>query len=230
MISPHLLGIRSLARRVGPAGTVVGIDVGEPYLAIARSEAVALGNVRYLRADAQTFPFQPEFDVCYSRFGVTFFDDRRFHCDGVDAGLARVNDGNAGTVWPDRSLKFVRGACTHFVSHDVSDPEVSLRELFGDRLTVKRRGAERLPNTANVNFAGQVGAVVLARLSGVAASTGSACHAGSVELSPVLAGMRVPPQEGMGAVRFSLGRTTTWEELEHVLAKLGAAAAGGRIG
>jgi cysteine desulfurase len=107
--------------------------------------------------------------------------------------------------------------------------EARLKELFGDRLTVNGAGAPRLPNTANVNFVGQVGADVLARLSGVAASTGSACHAGSVELSPVLAAMRVPPHEGMGAVRFSLGRTTTWDDLEHVLAKLGAAAAGGRI-
>jgi cysteine desulfurase len=108
--------------------------------------------------------------------------------------------------------------------------EAALKDLLGDGLTVNGAGAGRLPNTANVNFVGQVGADVLARLSGVAASTGSACHAGSVDLSPVLAAMRVPPHEGMGAVRFSLGRTTTWEELEHVLAKLGAAAAGGRIG
>ena len=36
-------------------------------------------------------------------------------------------------------------------------------------------------------------------------------------LSPVLAAMGVPLEEGMGAVRFSLGRATTWEELEEVL-------------
>lgn len=106
--------------------------------------------------------------------------------------------------------------------------EARLEERFGDGLTVNGAGAERLPNTANVNFVGRVGADVLARLAGVAASTGSACHAGSVELSPVLAAMRVPPQEGMGAVRFSLGRTTTWEELEHVLAMLAAAQPVGR--
>ena len=100
--------------------------------------------------------------------------------------------------------------------------EARLMEQFGDRLTVNGGGAERLPNTANVNFVSQVGAEVLTRLSGVAASTGSACHAGSVELSPVLAAMHVPPQEGMGAVRFSLGRTTTWSELDRVLSSLGA--------
>jgi cysteine desulfurase len=53
--------------------------------------------------------------------------------------------------------------------------------------------------------------------------TGSACHAGSAELSPVLAAMGVPPIEGMGAVRFSLGWTTTGEDLEVDLRSVGAA-------
>jgi cysteine desulfurase len=92
-----------------------------------------------------------------------------------------------------------------------------LKQIFGDKVTLNGHLSERLPNTMNVNFVGRVGAEVLASLPGVAASTGSACHAGSVSLSPVLAAMGVPPEEGMGAVRFSLGRTTTWEELEKIL-------------
>ena len=92
-----------------------------------------------------------------------------------------------------------------------------LKWIFGERMTLNGHPENRLPNTLNVNFIGRVGAEVLARLPGVAASTGSACHAGSVTLSPVLAAMRVPPEEGMGAVRFSLGRSTTWEELEEVI-------------
>lgn len=96
-----------------------------------------------------------------------------------------------------------------------------LKELFGERVTLNGHLSERLPNTLNVNFIGRVGAEVLASLPGVAASTGSACHAGSVTLSPVLAAMGVPPGEGMGAVRFSLGRATTREELEEVLRLLG---------
>ena len=98
--------------------------------------------------------------------------------------------------------------------------ERQLREQFGGRITVNGGAAERLPNTSSVNFVGRVGAEVLAGLTGVAASTGSACHAGSVELSPVLAAMGTPPREGMGAVRFSLGRTTAWGELERVLSML----------
>ncbi|PJB30695.1 MAG: cysteine desulfurase NifS [Deltaproteobacteria bacterium CG_4_9_14_3_um_filter_65_9] len=97
-----------------------------------------------------------------------------------------------------------------------------LRGIFGEKVTLNGHPTERLPNTLNVNFVGRAGAEVLASLPGVAASTGSACHAGSVTLSPVLAAMGVPQQEGMGAVRFSLGRTTTWEELEEVLGALKA--------
>ncbi len=96
----------------------------------------------------------------------------------------------------------------------------ALRAMFGDRITLNGHPTARLPNTLNVNFVGRVGAELLAALPEVAASTGSACHAGSVTLSPVLAAMGVPPEEGMGAVRFSLGRTTTWAELEEVLERL----------
>jgi cysteine desulfurase len=95
-----------------------------------------------------------------------------------------------------------------------------LRGILGEKVTLNGHPTERLPNTLNVNFVGRVGAEVLATLPGVAASTGSACHAGSVTLSPVLAAMGVPPGEGMGAVRFSLGRASTWEELEEVLGVL----------
>jgi cysteine desulfurase len=92
-----------------------------------------------------------------------------------------------------------------------------LREAFGDRVTLNGHPTERLPNTLSVNFVGRIGAEILGRLPQVAASTGSACHAGSVTLSPVLAAMGVSPEEGMGAIRFSLGRATTWAELEEVL-------------
>ena len=95
-----------------------------------------------------------------------------------------------------------------------------LRAIFGDGVTRNGHPSERLPNTLNVNFVGRVGAEILAAMPGVAASTGSACHAGSVTLSPVLAAMGVPPEEGMGAVRFSLGRATSWDELVEVLGRL----------
>ncbi|MCC7142578.1 MAG: cysteine desulfurase [Candidatus Eisenbacteria bacterium] len=100
--------------------------------------------------------------------------------------------------------------------------EQTLRARFGAAVTFNGHPDLRLPNTASVNFVGSVGADLLASLDGVAASTGSACHAGSVELSGVLRAMGVPPEEGMGAIRFSLGRATTWSELATVLDLLSA--------
>jgi cysteine desulfurase len=95
-----------------------------------------------------------------------------------------------------------------------------LQAAFGDRVVLNGHPEHRLPNTLNVSFVGQVGAEVLARLDGIAASTGSACHTGHVELSPVLEAMRVAPEVGMGAVRFSLGRGTTQEEIDAVADRL----------
>lgn len=92
-----------------------------------------------------------------------------------------------------------------------------LQENFGSGTILNGHPIYRLPNTLNVSFVGKVGGEILSQLDGVAASTGAACHSGSVELSPVLKAMEVPPEVGMGAIRFSLGRTTTLQELERVI-------------
>jgi len=95
-----------------------------------------------------------------------------------------------------------------------------LQARFGERVVLNGHPTERLPNTLNVSFVAQLGSAVLSRLEGVAASTGSACHSGSVQLSPVLKAMNVPPEIGMGAVRFSLGRTTTPKRLKKSFPRL----------
>ena len=95
-----------------------------------------------------------------------------------------------------------------------------LRVELGERVSLNGHVHERLPNTLNVSFAGQVGAELLARMPEVAASTGSACHAGRVELSPVLEAMGISPEIGMGAIRFSLGRATTEEDIGQLVARL----------
>ena len=98
-----------------------------------------------------------------------------------------------------------------------------LQERFGERVALHGDPVERLPNTLNVGFRGVAGAEVLERMPEVAASTGSACHAGKVELSPVLAAMGVDPETGMGAIRFSLGRGTTEAEIRRVVELVGRA-------
>jgi cysteine desulfurase len=92
-----------------------------------------------------------------------------------------------------------------------------LQKIFGDDVVLNGHPTYRLPNTLNISFVGKAGGEILAQLDSVAASTGAACHSGSVELSPVLKAMGIPPEVGMGAIRFSIGRTTNSEELDIVM-------------
>ena len=96
----------------------------------------------------------------------------------------------------------------------------ALKESCGDQVKLNGHAEQCLPNTLNISFLGHVGHVLLAQLPELAASTGSACHTGLVELSPVLEAMGISPKVGAGAVRFSLGRTTTSEQIEAVIRKL----------
>ena len=66
-----------IARMVGAQGSVFGVDVSEPMLGRARERVMEekLGNVRLELADAAAFPFEPRYDLIFSRFGVMFFDD-----------------------------------------------------------------------------------------------------------------------------------------------------------
>jgi cysteine desulfurase len=95
-----------------------------------------------------------------------------------------------------------------------------LREAFGEQVVLNGHPEDRLPNTLNVSFVRKIGQDLLAAIPQLAASTGSACHAGSIELSPVLKEMDVPEEVGRGAIRFSLGRNTTKAELDLVMESL----------
>ena len=71
----------------------------------------------------------------------------------------------------------------------------------------------RLPNTLNVRIPGASGDAVLAAAPELAASTGSACHAGNTSASAVILAMGVDPDEALGSVRLTLGRTTTEDDI-----------------
>lgn len=64
-----------LAQQVGPSGSVLGIDCCGTFLDKGRLDAKAanLTNIRFEEADVETQAFEPEFDLCFSRFGTMFF-------------------------------------------------------------------------------------------------------------------------------------------------------------
>ena len=66
-----------LAQRVGPTGSVLGIDCCEKFLEYAREDAAAQGadNVTFIEGDVQRFAFEPVHDFCFSRFGTQFFEN-----------------------------------------------------------------------------------------------------------------------------------------------------------
>ncbi len=82
----------------------------------------------------------------------------------------------------------------------------------------------RLPNTLNLSFPGVRGLELLAAVEGdIAASVGSACHAGSETASGVLAAMGMENDRALGALRLSVGVSTTEEEIRHAAQALTAA-------
>ncbi len=102
-----------------------------------------------------------------------------------------------------------------------------LQTGLGERVVLNGHPEKRLPNTLNANFLGHIGAELLEKVPGIAASTGSACHEGKISLSPVLCAMRVPPEISRGALRLTVGRFTTEEQVDRA-AELLIAAAGER--
>jgi len=80
-------------------------------------------------------------------------------------------------------------------------------------------GAPRVPNTSHLSFVGAEGEHLILSLDmkGIAVSSGAACKAGSSHPSHVLLAMGVPREVAQAAVRFSLGRCSTEEEIDRVL-------------
>jgi cysteine desulfurase len=190
------------AQSVGKIPTKVG-DLGVDLLSIAGHKLYAPKGVGalYVRRGVELEPL------------IHGAGHERGRRAGTESALLAVGLGTACSLAMDlEPMARVRALRDRFWQ--------ALREDFGDGVVLNGHPEHRLPNTLNVSFVGVIGAEVLAGLDGVAASTGSACHSGRVELSPVLAAMGVPERVGMGAVRFSLGRSTTDTEIDAVIDQL----------
>ena len=109
---------------------------------------------------------------------------------------------------------------------DESERLCELRNLLEQGITervpqsrVNCAGAPRVPNTANILFAGIEGEAVVISLDlkGFAVSSGSACSSGAVEPSHVLLAMGLTPDAARSSVRFSLGRENTLAEVDALI-------------
>ncbi|MFQ5489564.1 MAG: cysteine desulfurase family protein, partial [Phycisphaerae bacterium] len=98
-----------------------------------------------------------------------------------------------------------------------------LKETLGDRIVLNGHPDLRLPNTLNLGFVDRIGPDLLASMDNLAASSGAACHADRAEPSAVLQAMNVPRPIALGAVRFSLGRFNTSDQVDQATAQVTAA-------
>jgi cysteine desulfurase len=106
---------------------------------------------------------------------------------------------------------------------------VALRNRFERQIVAGYPGAvvhgataQRLPQTSNIAFPGLDGQMLLMALdlAGVACSVGSACSSGSTELSPTLRAMGLPNELVACSLRFSLGATTTEEDIDEAIRRI----------
>ena len=95
--------------------------------------------------------------------------------------------------------------------------EASIKDI-----SINGHPVDALASTLNVSFFAVEGEALLLYLDleGIAVSTGSACASGSLDPSHVLLATGVGPELAHGAIRFSMGRETTKEDIKYVLEKL----------
>lgn len=142
---------------------------------------------------------------------------------GTENVIFDVALGKACEIAKD-GLDTIKSSATGMPPKEIKD----LTQYFHDRLTVKfgnkvklnGHPIKRLPNTLNISFIGYSGIDIVKKLDNIAVSTGSACHSGLTTISPVLRAMGVSDEVGYGAIRFSLGKYTTKEELDTVISQL----------
>ena len=125
------------------------------------------------------------------------------------------------------------GAACEIAGRWLASGAAERQRALRDRLQAKLEAAagavlngpreERLPNTLNASFPGAIGDRLLEAAPEIAASTGSACHAGTHEPSGVLLAMGVAPEAALGAVRLSLGRDTAEAEIDRAAEALASA-------
>lgn len=92
-----------------------------------------------------------------------------------------------------------------------------LTSRLPNRVQLNGPAQARLPNTLNISIDGVIGHELLAAIPEVAASTGSACHSGDHQPSPVLTAMGLAADRGLSAVRLSLGRWTTRDDIDRAV-------------
>jgi SAM-dependent methyltransferase len=130
-----------IAAAVGPSGHVLGVDISEPLLAVARAQKLL--NATFVASDATLYPFEPAtFDLVFSRFGVMFFADPVMAFTNLQRALKPTGRlvfvcwrTPAENPWGQLPM---RAAAPHLPPIERPGPEDPGQYAFGDRARVER--------------------------------------------------------------------------------------------
>jgi cysteine desulfurase len=144
--------------------------------------------------------------------------DKFIHGAGQEKGRRAGTENVPYTVGMGRACEIASGNLSSYIK-SIRTLRDRLHRSILDGLSeekVKLNGhpEKRLPNTLNISIKDIIGEDLLKRIPEMAASTGSACHAGSTKPSAVLLAMGISKEQALGALRLSLGRWSTREEID----------------
>jgi len=153
------------------------------------------------------------------------FIQRGINLDKLIHGASHEQNMRAGT---ENVLEIVGlGKACEIAKRDLSKNLIhmkKMRDLLFDGLREKIKEIKlnghpenHLPNTLSISFPNIQANTLLSEIESIAASAGAACHSDSLNISPVLTAMNVPPELAMGTIRFSTGRFTSENEIEEVI-------------
>lgn len=151
--------------------------------------------------------------------------DSLIHGAGQEAGKRAGTENVPYIVGLGIACDIARNTLTDFkprVSHLRDKLQGEIEGALGKEMVHLNGHPElRLPNTLNLSIRGVVGMELLAGIPELAASTGAACHAGSTEPSSVLLAMGLDREFALGALRLTLGRWSTEDEVRQAARLIG---------
>lgn len=207
-----IAGLAALARE---RGVLFHTDAVQAPGKIALDEIAA--QVDLLSLAAHKFYGPKGAGVLYVRQGVAIAP--LLVGGGQEHGLRSGTENVAGIVGLARALELAEAERPSYV-REIGGRRDRLQAALErvSEVRINGGGAPRLPNNLSVGFAGIEADALLIRLDleGVAASAGSACASGSVQISHVLEAIGLDRRFARGTVRFSLGRGVTDEAIEAV--------------
>lgn len=171
-------------------------------------------DVDLLSLSAHKFYGPKGVGALYVRRGVSL--NAQLHGGGHEAGLRSGTLNVPGVVGMGKAAELAMHALNEDAVHSTHLVErlVTGLESRIDRMEYIGAGVARLPNTANLRFAGADADAIMANAPSIFVSSGSACSSRVPEPSHVLLAMGLTQDEAYECLRFSVGRNTTTEEID----------------